>query len=183
MSSVLGTKKKSVTTCISSAAAETTAHFCDHKRTQPESHRSHREVEGKLLSGGLWGKIWRARASGPGWAQRKSCGEESKKPGQDWTVKLLRLWDWMGTGLSTTLPGRSECDLILSTRKWRNCFKPSNDLKMSLRRQPKSVAKVGSKSWSPNKCALDESTAEMRVVYAFRCWLQPGWTLVMWLDS
>lgn len=32
-------------------------------------------------------------------------------------------------------------------------------------------------------CASEESTAEMWVVYAFRCWVQPGWTLVMWLEN
>lgn len=49
----------------------------------------------------------------------------------------------MGRSLSTTVPGRSGHDLILSTREWRNCFKPSKDLKMSLRRRPKAVAKAG----------------------------------------
>lgn len=81
------------------------------------------------------------RALGLDWAQ--SYCKEGIKLDQDLPAKLFRLQDRLGTSSSRTVPRRSGYNSILSTREWRNCFKPSRDLKMSLRRRPKAVAKGG----------------------------------------
>jgi len=51
-----------------------------------------------------------------GQAEHKELRQGKKKLSQARTAKLFRLQDWMGTGPSTTVPGRSGYDSILSTR-------------------------------------------------------------------
>lgn len=132
-------------TASSKAKPHATAQQLQKKRPTfvPIAERSPR-VQGATVSGILQPTGENKKGQSIGVSQRKSCGARgAEKLDQDQISRLFRLQGWMGTGLSVAVTGRSGYDAILSTREWRNCFKPSRDLKMSLRRRPKAVAKVG----------------------------------------
>lgn len=140
---------------VTTAAAGSTAHFWDQGRAQG------------LQSQGVWRE---ANKKFEGW---KRQGQAELREGGIHSRRIPVLdpspQECLGTGLSM---GRSGNESILSTREWRNCFKPRR--------------KGGQRLWqkwgelASKNCAWAGSWAEMWALHVCRCWLQPGWTLVMW---